>query len=307
MHSRVHRLSTFDTPLAKVYVKRDDELSFGVSGSKLRKYSSLLPYILQQGAEQAILVGSPYSNHVLSLSQLLIENRIQPILFLGGRKPTQIHGNFFFTSLLVPDKQIYWTPKGEESASALAYQQAQIKLGKRAIYIPMGALIEQSIPGARTLCSDIERNETLLSISFDHIFIDAGTGTTAASLILQMCALERTTKVHVIQMAGSPHEFTSLLERFAPHFAPIHSPLNYTLSFPHTAKAFGSINSSVKKMILHMARSEGVFVDPLYNAKLFLEGKRQLEMLSLEGNILFVHSGGGLSLAGFTQELGFIL
>ena len=34
LYSRTHRLRGFE---AEVYVKREDELSFGVSGSKLRK------------------------------------------------------------------------------------------------------------------------------------------------------------------------------------------------------------------------------------------------------------------------------
>ena len=34
LSSRIHKLRGFDLPL---YVKREDELSFGISGSKLRK------------------------------------------------------------------------------------------------------------------------------------------------------------------------------------------------------------------------------------------------------------------------------
>ena len=111
--SRIHRLKFISKPNAFVWVKREDELGFGVSGSKLRKYQSLIPYIKQQSAKQVVLIGGAYSNHIVSLTQLLIEEGIVPYLFLRGDQPPIYQGNFLLTSLLVPAEQIHWIKRAD--------------------------------------------------------------------------------------------------------------------------------------------------------------------------------------------------
>ncbi len=307
MNSRIHRLHTFDTQSATVFVKRDDELSFGISGSKLRKYSSLLPHMLEQKIQQAVLAGGFFSNHILSLSQMLIEKGIKPVLFLSGRKPQKPKGNFIFTSLLVPEEDMHWVPKGEEDSAAEAYAAAKVKQGVKAFYVPTGAKMKESVPGALTLVADIERNEKEAGVVFDHIFIDSGTGTTAASLILGLADRKKTTHVHVVQMASTPERFQLLLNNFKSGFPYLEGPLRYTLYQPTTARSFGSVNASVWRTVQHMARHEGILVDPTYNAKLFAEGKKLLQKNEIQGNVLFIHSGGGLALSGFMEDLGLIL
>src|SRR5579883_147233 len=106
-HSRVHPLREFPC----VFVKRDDELGFGISGSKFRKYRCLIPQLREK--KEVIVLGGPSSNHVLSLTQLLIENGIQPILYLKGPPPVHTGGNFHYLQMLVPSSSIQWIPKAD--------------------------------------------------------------------------------------------------------------------------------------------------------------------------------------------------
>lgn len=291
MKSRVHRLKTFDQPGVRAYVKRDDELSFGVSGSKLRKYASLLPYLKEQNTKEAVLISNSLSNHSLSLSQLLVENEIRPVLFLNGPPPERAIGNFLFTSLFVAPEDIHWVPKESRALEARAYAEK-----KGAFLIPMGACMKESVLGVHTLVDDILRNEAELGITFDHLFLDSGTGMTASTVILRFAELQKNTHIHVIQMAGTKEEFSALVQ---------HSqfPLHYTLYQPREAPSFASTNRAVWDSLLHMARYEGILVDPIYNAKLFGEGRILLQEGKIQGNVLFVHSGGCLALAGFMEEL----
>ncbi len=50
LQSRTHLLKNFKN----IYIKRDDELSFGISGSKIRKYASLIPNLLRHSIDEAI-------------------------------------------------------------------------------------------------------------------------------------------------------------------------------------------------------------------------------------------------------------
>lgn len=307
MKSRVHRLNTFDFPGVTSYVKRDDELSFGVSGSKLRKYSSLIPHLLEQNIEEAVLAGGSHSNHILSFSQLLREQGIKITLFFGGRRPPKPLGNLTLTSLIVPPESIHWVKNGEENNAAQKYAEERQKQNIRAMPIPIGARMPEALPGALTLVYDLERNEQELGIQFDHIFIDSGTGTTATAAILGFALLGKSTHFHVMQMASTEERFRQLIEQFRAELPPISSPLRYSLYQPQTARSFGSVNASIWKTIAHIARHEGFFVDPTYNAKLFGEGRKILQKGNIQGNVLFIHSGGCFALSGFMEKLGNIV
>eukprot|EP00457_Paulinella_chromatophora_P009831 gb/GEZN01009909.1/.p1 GENE.gb/GEZN01009909.1/~~gb/GEZN01009909.1/.p1 ORF type:complete len:343 (-),score=73.22 gb/GEZN01009909.1/:256-1257(-) len=115
--SRVHQLPALrrqTAPAYRVWVKRDDELG-GVfqNGSKLRKYASLLPALLQArkqflqacpshkdvtGAAAAAaprvkvaLVGGESSNNLLGLATLLLEQDFHPVLILYQSHFTETH------------------------------------------------------------------------------------------------------------------------------------------------------------------------------------------------------------------------
>jgi 1-aminocyclopropane-1-carboxylate deaminase len=286
-------------------VKRDDELGFGVSGSKHRKYLSLLPCLLKEKPEMAVVTGSAYSNHVLSISQLLIENGVEPVLFLLGHPSSSCRGNLLYSRLLADPKNVHWFSKdkwGEIDAIAEEFANAR----QRVVVVPKGANCKEALPGALTLPKDILRNEVEQALKFDHIFIDAGTGMTAAALILAFEHLKRNTTIHVIQMAGSGNEFLETLGDRKGDFEELIGerlpfPLNFKLYLSRTP--FGAVNREILRAVARLAKEEGFLTDPVFTAKLFEEGKKVLEEGHLEGNILFIHSGGGLGLSGFQEEI----
>ncbi|MES2122709.1 MAG: pyridoxal-phosphate dependent enzyme [Chlamydiota bacterium] len=305
--SRVHALRSMRYDSIQCDVKREDELGFGVSGTKLRKYLSLIPALLKHSPEEAIVIGSPASSHVLSLSQLLIEHGISPILFLLGSPDTPLQGNYLLSSLFSSKDKIHWFPKDkwdEVDEIAVAYARAQ----KSCIATPKGACCKEALPGALTLAQDIIRNEEEKGACYDHLFIDAGTGMSAVSLILAFAYLRKPCTIHVVQLAGTPEEFHSLLAQMKQAFEElvkdeVDSPPLFRLHTPSLAPAFGSVNAAVFQTIIDLCRQEGFLTDPVFTAKLFCEGKNIIAREGLRGNALFIHSGGGLSLTGFQTQL----
>jgi len=300
--SRIHPLPTFSTETANVYVKREDELGAISSGSKLRKYLSLIPY-LASAAKPVAIVGGANSNHVLSLSLLLTEKKIPYRLFLQGKKDTKIQGNFFFTLLGYPSTEILWVDED------LTLEELKVRYEKELetqfSWVPIGGSCKQSLPGALTLTEDIQKNERESSVTFDHIFIDAGTGFTAAALLLGLGYLERKTKTHIVQMAGGDLEFFVMLEECKSYFKDLFgmpiSPSEFHMHRPKKAKSFGSISREHIEFIKTMAKEEGILLDPMYNSKLFLEAKERIIQENLTGTVLVIQSGGTLSLSGFTH------
>ena len=285
----------------QAFVKRDDELGFGISGSKLRKYASLLPFLQKQNKPVAI-VGSCYSNHVLSLTQLVKERGIPYRLFLKQpSQKTSPTGNYFFLSLLTQKEEITLLPSLPKILTSPWIEEQEKKAGQKFLWIPPGAFMEESFPGALTLSLDLS------SHPFDHLFVEAGTGLMAASLILGLHFLQKKSTVHVVCLADSLEAFEHNLilchgwmEKFTKKS--LSKPSCYRLLLPATAKSFGSCNQTVFREILHTAKEEGIFVDPLYTAKLFLTARAQIKALNLSKTLL-IHSGGSLALSGFQEAL----
>ena len=311
--SRIHALHSFFTASGKpCFVKREDELGFGISGSKFRKYRTLIPYLMQQGIQEACVIGGAFSNHILSLVQLLIENGIQPTLFLKGPAPTANRGNFLFTQLLVPPSAIHWIAKNEWQDvhdDVASYAQKR----PNACVIPEGATLFAAFLGALTLPLDITRNEKDVQFTFDHLFLDVGTGYSAAALLLGFAFFKKQTMCHLMLLADTSEAFMRTLRKLHTEFevwlgTPCPFPTQFRFIESTLLRSFGSTNKKLFECIITYARAEGFFLDPIYSAKLFYQAKELLQVTrEIDGKVLFVHSGGALSLSGFQEKFMQIL
>lgn len=256
-------------------------------------------------------MGGSFSNHVLSISQLLREQQIEPVLFLLGDSKQPLHGNALWSSLFAAKENIHWIPRGNwENLDALAKDYQTIKANNRipVSIIPKGGNCREALPGALTLAEQILSHEQEIGVPFDHVFVDAGTGMMAAALILAFAALKKPCTIHVLLIAQSDDAFQKVLAERSDDWAalfntPLPSTFFYKTYVPQNAPSFGATNARVFQTISRIARQEGFLTDPIFTAKLFDEGQRIISEDQLKGNILFVHSGGGLSLSGFQAQM----
>lgn len=305
IQSRIHRLSSFGL---NCFIKRDDELGFGISGSKIRKYRSLIPFYLSQNIKEVVVIGSAYSNHVLGITQLLLENQIKPTLFLRGDVSRTPKGNSLLIQFLTNQTAIHWIAKTDWPDVMQMAQEYAKQAGHKTMIIPEGGAANEAFPGTLSLPLDISRNERTLNQSFNHLFIDSGTGMMASALILAYQWMQKPTLIHVVLMAGDPAFFMDQLtkwHRLFEHFLkePCPFPDNFILHSPQEFASFGSTSPSLFKDIQAIAQTEGLFCDPIYTVKLFKEAKRVLGNVPSSEYSLILHSGGSLSLMGFQEQL----
>jgi 1-aminocyclopropane-1-carboxylate deaminase len=287
-HSRIQKLKTVNA-----FVKREDELFYG---SKIRKYLSLIPTLKNK---KTILIGSLNSNNILIGSQLLIQNDKIPILFVKG---TEIIGNSIQTSLLVPKSNIHFIKRENwKNVNSIICEYVSKHSNEVFDIIQEGASNIESIAGSMTLADDIIKNEKENNLTFKNVFVDSGTGTTAISLILRFSQLNRNDlKVHVIQMENSLN-FKVELNRIRNELK-LESPLiPFELYKPNNLSSFGTTNQELFKFIQHFAREEGILLDPIYNAKLFLKSSEIIHSLNEFEHSLIIHSGGNLN--GFEKQI----
>ncbi len=289
--SRIHRLNHFPP---HSYVKRDDELSCTISGSKLRKYASLMPALLQQNIQHLIIIAGPQSNNLLAAVQLAREHEMKMTAFLIKPWREELTGNYKFTRLFLEEEDIVWIEREEWSNVETQAQAFSTGLKDKSYILHEGASVPEAMEGAKLLGEDILRNEKESGIRFNHLFIDAGTGFSAIALIQSLYERQHPAMIHVLLLADNESVFKQKLL----HWIGV-LPENVNVFLPSTAKAFGSVNQSIKAEIRRMAKEEGFLVDPVYSAKLFYESRKIIHHKNLEGNKLIIHSGGLLSLTGF--------
>jgi 1-aminocyclopropane-1-carboxylate deaminase len=307
LQSRIHKLRWFDR--SNIWVKRDDELSFGVSGTKLRKHASIIPVLKLRGIEEVVVIGGSNSNNVLSAAQTLTENNIKITPFLLG-PPARKEGNLKLLSLFVDDDEIHWISRDQwPDIETLVnkYVEKETEQGIKIFILPEGGHHRLAVPGSLSILLDILRNEDEVGVTFDHIFIDSGTGMVAQSLIAGAAAINKKTKFHIVVLAGSFETFECGLEQIIQYTEDflqisIKSRPDYKLYYPTIAKSFGGTNRSIFREIKNIARNDGILTDPVYSAKLFITAKQMIQDSSIDGNILLIHSGGALTLSGFMNH-----
>ncbi len=307
LQSRIHRLRWFGR--SDIWVKRDDELSFGVSGTKLRKHASIIPVLKQEGIDEVVVIGGANSNNVLSAAQTLTENGIKITPFLLGPLPHK-QGNSKLLSLFVNDEDIHWISRQqwtERETQINSYVDKRKDQGIKIFVLPEGGHHRLALPGSLSILFDILRNEKESGVIFDHIFIDSGTGMVAQSLLAGSAVIGKKTIFHNVILADSFEDFEKGLKQVIQYTedflqVSIKSVPEYKLYYPVVARSFGSTNSTIFKEIKCIAREDGILTDPVYSAKLFITAKHTIQDQSLDGNILLIHSGGALALSGFMDN-----
>lgn len=289
--SRIHPLHHWP---ADCYVKRDDELSCGISGSKLRKYASLIPYFKEQGIQRLIVIAGAQSNNLLAVAQLAREMQLELTAILLRPRDENLKGNFLLSRQFLDDKDIVWLERSQwKEALSIAHHLAA-QSNDRCFVLPEGASVLEAIPGAMTLADDIIINEQQHGLSFQHIFVDSGSGLTAQALCQRLSQRQHAATVHVLLLADDESWFREKMRQW---FGTV--PENFQCFYPGTAKSFGAVNQTIRQFMKQTAREEGLLLDPVYSAKLFYSARHRIESLTLSGDKLLIHSGGLLSLTGF--------
>lgn len=305
LRSRIHPLNQFGR---QTWVKRDDELSFGVSGSKARKLHSLIPQIRKNGHSRILAIGGAHSNNILALAQACAEWQIGLVGLLLGPPRHESGIAQLMRWFQSPHFEVQWISRRDwphvlEIADSLS--RALMKQGESPIVLPEGSMHPYAIPGSMTLASEIARHQEEEGLVFDRIFIDSGSGMTSQSLIAGLAYYPEAPEVQVVQLAKmDPESYQMGLEKVTRWVEDLKGPTlrkpRFRLIEPSMGRSFGSTPQTIFREIKRIAQEEGFLTDPIYSGKLFFTAR---EHQSDESRDLLIHSGGGLALTGFLPDM----
>lgn len=266
----------------RCFIKREDLLGGLFNGVKQRKLVTLVAHLVQKRPSKVYLKGSLQSNFLLALVPRLIEHKI-PFEIYTYRRDHRLLGNSFFLSLFVDIDQI----KLLEHLPPCQPNEVVVEEGGDQLesYLGLMALGEEIIA---------QNNDSKLQLH--HIWVDAGTGSTAACLDYVFTRDGAPFQLHVVSMkedeSGYRRKKQLIFDQLNQHFQTSVSPSSpFQFYRPPTARAFGSVNRSTLQLLTTVARSSGILLDPIYTVKLVMT----MKTVQHDEPTLFIHSGGTLA------------
>ena len=123
---------------ARLLVKRDDAISFGFGGNKVRKMEFVLRAALDAGAETLITCGGVQSNHARVTAAAAARHGLSCVIVANGQPPERLTANALLDALL--GAEVRYVDDRDARAPAMAAIAAGLEAeGRRPFVVPLGA------------------------------------------------------------------------------------------------------------------------------------------------------------------------
>ena len=301
----------------ELFVKRDDCTGIGFGGNKVRQLEYYLGEALAQGADVLMITGAVQSNFVRTAAAMGRRLGMECHIQLEERVPdiSDLHrsnGNVLLDKLLGATLHSY--PDGEDEAGADAAVQAlAVRLrasGARPYFIPLSADSKPLgalgyVQAAQEVLPQIEAIGGI-----DHIVVGSGSALTHAGLLLglrllgsdismQGICVRRDVDQQAARVAKRVQATAELLGLKSPVV-----PGDILTSDTSLGPGYGLLTPATQAAIMMTARTEGLFLDPVYTGKTMAGLINLAESKALSGSrVLFWHTGGQPALFGYADQL----
>ncbi len=308
-----HSLAYYPTPLTpvaqlsrylsgpEIWLKRDDLISFGFGGNKVRGLEVMLADAINKGADTLITGAGVQSNHVRATAATAAYAGLGCIAVYWGNEPAQVDGNYRLAKLL--NAQFRFTGSDDRSSvdafiNNVAKEQQMHHAKPYAI--PRGGACAMGVLGH--ICAVFEMYQQCLAqaIEPDAIVFPVGSGGTYAGWIIGTKLLNLPWQLECFSVSREPDEVSSQVAQLATeaaallqldwHFEAADTPVHggfigagYGIPSPEGADA-----------IKLASQKEGVLLDPTYTGKAMaglVHGIKSGNFSHYE-RVIFIHTGG---------------
>lgn len=320
------RLMTGETPVeplermsdllgVDLWLKRDDLTGLGFGGNKTRQLEFYFGEALASGADTILITGAVQSNYVRSAAAAAARLGLKAVLQLEERVPDMgklyySSGNVLLAHILGAEHMSY--PLGEDELgadNALHERADQLRAEGRTPYVihlgidhpPLGAL------GYVTCGGELSRQIS----DFDVAVVPSGSGATHGGFLTGLRLAGQNAPVYGIcvrrdhnqQRARMEIVLRKLAEKMK--FDPALTQGDINVWDGALAPGYGRVGDGTREALTLMARTEGVFLDPVYTAKTFagLLGLLAEGTIRKGQKVVMLHTGGLPALFGYQEEL----
>jgi D-cysteine desulfhydrase family pyridoxal phosphate-dependent enzyme len=300
-----------------LFAKRDDLTGVGFGGNKVRQLEFYFGEATRQGADTVLITGAVQSNFALTAAAVARRLDMECHIQLEERVPDvsdlyRDNGNVLLGRLLGATLHSY--PDGEDEAGAdAAVVRIAEKLadqGRRPYIVPLGAG-HPPLGALGYVLAAVELAEQMDGGGrFDEIVLGSGSSLTHVGLLYGFRALGIDIPIRGICVR---RDAESQAARVAKRLADLETMLglgikvsldDILLSDDTLSPGYGRPSDRVTDAIVRTAKSEGLFLDPVYTGKVMAGLFVLADAGDLAGDrVLFWHTGGQPALFGYADHL----
>jgi 1-aminocyclopropane-1-carboxylate deaminase/D-cysteine desulfhydrase-like pyridoxal-dependent ACC family enzyme len=325
-------LAQFPTPLVElhnlseklggpsIFLKRDDLTGFALGGTKARMLEFHLGDAKRRGCDVAVLLASAQSNYCRQLAAAASQLGMETVLLFGGDGDEEVQGNLLLDKMLGAEIR-YVEPIGDFFSKEGIGMFNQIhrevvrellRKGHRPVVIDkIHRPSVWSIAGTIHCAMETVRQLSERGLTADYFYVPLGSGATFNGLFLGMKACGQATEV-VGVVCGSERQGRreALAKRACEAAARLGIPVEATpqelvLLQGYAGDRHWWPSPKGNEAIRLLARTEGVFLDPVYSAKAMaaLIDQIQQRHIGADKTVVILHTGGTPTLFAFASGL----
>lgn len=286
--------------IPRLLLKRDDLNGVALGGNKLRKLEFLLGDALEQGCDTLLTAGAAQSNHCRQTAAVGVMYGLETHLCLRGPEPEKHTGNLILDDWL--GATLHFAEPGQDVSVFMAGVAEEARgRGRKPYVIPIGGSNAVGATGYVAAAAELAAQAP----EADYVVVATGSGGTQAGLEVGVRAPGVKTRVigvgvaepdtvswnvDVANLANATAERLGLNIHLTPD--DIECPMDWL--GPKYAAPTPECDAAIRLL----ARTEGVFLDPVYSGKAFaalLDWCRRGRFRP-EETVVFWHTGGAPAL-----------
>jgi len=295
----------------ELWVKRDDLTGLLETGNKIRKLEFLVGEALAARADTLITCGTLQSNCCRTVAAVAARLGLRAILALRGAPPVELDGNLLLGRLLGAEVRYCTDEEWARIDEVLEELAVGVRRHGGAPYIipESGATVTGAL-GYLACGEELAQQIRHGAPDFDTIAISAFSGGSQAGLLMakQLYHLRAdVVSVPIAWEATRVREYVTRIigEARRRYALPVEAPAEIRLLDGYQGVGRAEVQAEELDMVVRVARSEGIVLDPVYTAKAFagLLDRLRREPQALGASVCFVHTGGVFSLFPFRRAL----
>jgi L-cysteate sulfo-lyase len=287
-----------------LWVKRDDLLTVGAGGNKLRKLEHLCDAAREESATALVACGAAQSNFCRLTAAVGPRVSLKVVLVLRGDSTGSGTGNLSLDALF--GAEVRWAAADADAIhlEGLAHDVASelVGRGEHPYVLPFGGSNALAARGYVTAGEEI--TEEIGAV--DHVVVAVGSGATMAGLVAALGA-ERVLGVDVGAVPNAGLRVTNILEQLEVRMPSAERGAWLRLDRSQIGPGYGAMTDAAREAMFNAGQTEGLILDPVYTAKAFagLTAAVRSGEIKRGERTVFVHTGGLPGLYGhpFAAEL----
>lgn len=308
-----HRFAVLPTPLERlpnlsrdldheIWIKRDDCTGFALGGNKVRKLEFLMADAIAKGADTVVTGGGTQSNHVRQTAAAATKLGLSCECVLERVRTDDLYetsGNVFLDHLF--GAKPHFVEHGADVDAAMASLSDQLAADGRIVYpVPIGGSNPLGCLGYVECAFEMATQFRDVGVHPSAIVHASGSAGTQAGLlvglalagleieVLGMC-VSRDDEAQQIKVSDLVDTLCILINR-----EDLVDVIDVRCDGGYVGPGYGVPTPGMVDALQRVARTEGIFLDPVYTGKAMagLIDYAKIGKLEGRGPIVFLHTGG---------------